>query len=162
MSTTTTTTTEPVKIEFTEVTTGDIEGNGVFDQLMRISKLHIKEEYESQRITGGEYAELYLGIMQVNIQQSIDFVLRRRLIEAETKNAEKDFETKEANTKNIEEQTALYKRQREGFDDNKYQKLFETQMNAWSLMFSSGLLADKPSIISDDSASSLYNKLKPQ
>ena len=162
MPTTTTITTEPIKIEFTEVTTGNIDGAGVLDQLMRISKLHIKEEYENGRITGGEYAEVYLGIMQVNIQQSIDFVLRRRLIEAETKNAEKDFETKVATIKNIEEQTALYKRQKEGFDDNKYQKLFETQMNAWALMYSSGLLSDKPSIISNDSASSLYNVLKPQ
>ena len=155
------TTTEPIKIEFTEVTTGSIDGAGVLDQLMRVSKLHIKEEYENGRITGGEYAEVYLGIMQVNIQQSIDFVLRRRLIEAETKNAEKDFETKVANIKNIEENTKLLERQRLGFDDNKYQKLFETQMNSWALMFSSGLLTDKPSIISNDSASALYNALKP-
>ena len=47
-------------------------------------------------------------------------------------------------------------------DDNKYQKLFEAQMNAWALMYSSGLLSDKPSIISNDSASSLYNTLKPK
>ena len=62
---------------------------------------------------------------------------------------------------NIEKQTELYQRQKEGFDDNKYQKLFEAQMNAWALMFSSGLLTTQPSIISNDSASSLYNTLKP-
>ena len=62
---------------------------------------------------------------------------------------------------NIEKQTELYQRQKEGFDDNKYQKLFEAQMNAWALMFSSGLLETKPSIISNDSASALYNTLKP-
>ena len=45
---------------------------------------------------------------------------------------------------------------------NKYQKLFEAQMNAWALMFSSGLLTDKPTIISNDSASALYNTLKPK
>ena len=63
---------------------------------------------------------------------------------------------------NIEKQTELYQRQKEGFDDNKYQKLFEAQMNSWALMFSSGLLTTQPSIISNDSASSLYNTLKPK
>ena len=63
---------------------------------------------------------------------------------------------------NIEKQTELYQRQKEGFDDNKYQKLFEAQMNSWALMFSSGLLETKPSIISNDSASALYNTLKPK
>ena len=67
----------------------------------------------------------------------------------------KDLEVKQANID-------LLNRQREGFDDNKYQKLFEAQMNAWALMFSSGLLTTQPSIISNDSASSLYNTLKPK
>lgn len=60
---------------------------------------------------------------------------------------------------NIEKQTELYQRQKEGFDDNKYQKLFETQMNAWGVMFSSGLLTTKPTIIDSDRVSALYNSL---
>jgi len=32
-------------------------------------------------------------------------------------------------------QEALYNRQRAGFDDNKYQKILETQMNAWGITF---------------------------
>ena len=68
--------------------------------------------------------------------------------------AEKDALVKQANVD-------LLERQKEGFDDNKHQKLFEAQMNAWALMFSSGLLTTKPKIISDDSASTLYNTLKP-
>lgn len=59
----------------------------------------------------------------------------------------------------IEKQTELYQRQKEGFDDNKYQKLFETQMNAWGVMFSSGLLTTKPTIIDSDRVSALYNSL---
>jgi hypothetical protein len=65
-------------------------------------------------------------------------------------------------TLSVVEQTLLYERQRQGFDDNKYQKLLETQMNSWALMFSSGLLTEKPSIITSDQASILYNHLKPQ
>lgn len=59
----------------------------------------------------------------------------------------------------IEKQTELYQRQKEGFDDNKYQKLFETQINAWGVMFSSGMLTTKPAIIDSDKVSELYNSL---
>lgn len=59
----------------------------------------------------------------------------------------------------IEKQTELYQRQKEGFDDNKYQKLFETQINAWGVMFSSGMLTEKPLIIESQQASKLYTKL---
>ena len=60
---------------------------------------------------------------------------------------------------NVEKQTELYQRQKEGFDDNKYQKLFESQINAWGLMFSSGMLTEKPSIITGDKVSQLYAQL---
>ena len=59
----------------------------------------------------------------------------------------------------IEKQTELYQRQKEGFDDNKYQKLFDSQINAWGLMFSSGMLSEKPSIITSDKVSTLYTHL---
>lgn len=60
---------------------------------------------------------------------------------------------------NIEAQTSLYARQEVGFDDNKYQKLFDSQINAWGLMFSSGMLTEKPAIITGDKVSQLYNTL---
>lgn len=60
---------------------------------------------------------------------------------------------------NIEKQTELYQRQKEGFDDNKYQKLFDSQINAWGLMFSSGMLTEKPAIITSDKVSQLYSQL---
>ena len=56
-------------------------------------------------------------------------------------------------------QRDLYQRQIEGFDDNKYQKLFESQLSSWGLMFSSGMLTEKPSIITGDEVSKLYTKL---
>ena len=60
----------------------------------------------------------------------------------------------------IKAQTSLYARQERGFDDNKYQKLFETQMNAWGVMFSSGMLGSvKPSIIEDKKVDQLYDQL---
>ena len=124
------------------------EGTGVFDIIMKAANENIKIQNQTSRITGAEYAEVYLGTMQSAISEAMKFLLNRDQLT-------KDLEVKQANID-------LLNRQREGFDDNKYQKLFEAQMNAWALMFSSGLLTTKPSIISNDSASALYNTLKPQ
>lgn len=124
------------------------EGTGVFDIIMKAANENIKIQNQTSRITGAEYAEVYLGTMQTAISESMRFLLNKD-------QSTKDLEVKQANID-------LLNRQREGFDDNKYQKLFEAQMNAWALMFSSGLLTNKPTIISNDSASSLYNVLKPK
>ena len=123
------------------------EGTGVFDIIMKAANENIKIQNQASRITGAEYAEVYLGTMQTAISEAMRFILNRD-------QSTKDLEVKQANID-------LLNRQREGFDDNKYQKLFEAQMNAWALMFSSGLLTTQPSIISNDSASALYNALKP-
>ena len=124
------------------------EGTGVFDIIMKAANENIKIQNQTSRITGAEYAEVYLGTMQSAISEAMKFLLNKD-------QSTKDLEVKQANID-------LLNRQREGFDDNKYQKLFEAQMNAWALMFSSGLLTTQPSIISNDSASSLYNTLKPK
>ena len=124
------------------------EGTGVFDIIMKAANENIKIQNQASRITGTEYAEVYLGTMQTAISEAMKFLLNKD-------QSTKDLEVKQANID-------LLNRQREGFDDNKYQKLFEAQMNAWALMFSSGLLTTQPSIISNDSASALYNTLKPK
>ena len=124
------------------------DGTGVFDIIMKAANENIKIQNQTSRITGAEYAEVYLGTMQTAISESMRFLLNRD-------QSTKDLEVKQANID-------LLNRQKEGFDDNKYQKLFEAQMSAWALMFSSGLLTTQPSIISNDSASSLYNTLKPK
>ena len=124
------------------------EGTGVFDIIMKAANENIKIQNQTSRITGAEYAEVYLGTMQSAISEAMKFLLNRDQLT-------KDLEVKQANID-------LLNRQKEGFDDNKHQKLFEAQMNAWALMFSSGLLTTKPQIISNDSASALYNVLKPK
>ena len=124
------------------------EGTAVFDVLVRMVNENLKIQYDEGRIKATDYAQAYIGGLQTCITESMKYILQKD-------NLIKDEELKQANID-------LLNRQKEGFDDNKYQKLFEAQMNAWALMFSSGLLTTKPSIISNDSASALYNTLKPQ
>lgn len=124
------------------------EGTAVFDVLVHIVNENLKIQYDEGRIKATDYAQAYIGGLQTCITESMKYIMQKD-------NLIKDEELKQANIE-------LLNRQKEGFDDNKYQKLFEAQMNAWALMFSSGLLETKPSIISNDSASSLYNTLKPK
>ena len=187
------------------------EGTGIFDVIIKAANENIKIQHKTSRITGAEYAEVYLGTMQSAISEAMKLVLQNDTLAKEIElkeaqiakiNAERDLvnaqiaafgaqqdkelQLKDAQISKInadkelinaqllayQEQQAkdlavkqanidLLNRQKEGFDDNKHQKLFEAQMNAWALMFSSGLLTDKPTIISNDSASALYNTLKP-
>ena len=187
------------------------EGTGIFDVIIKAANENIKIQHKTSRITGAEYAEVYLGTMQTAISEAMKFVLQNDSLakELELKQAQiakinaerdlvnaqlaifgaqqaKDLLVKDAQIAKInadKELTAaqtlaypaqqakdllvkqanidLLERQREGFDDNKHQKLFEAQMNAWALMFSSGILETKPAIINDDAVSALYSTLKP-
>ena len=124
------------------------EGTAVFDVLVRIVNENLKIQYDEGRIKATDYAQAYIGGLQTCLTESMKYIMQKD-------NLIKDEDLKQANID-------LLNRQKEGFDDNKHQKLFEAQMNAWALMFSSGLLTTQPSIISNDSASSLYNTLKPK
>ena len=124
------------------------EGTAVFDVLVRMVNENLKIQYDEGRIKATDYAQAYIGGLQTCLTESMKYIMQKD-------NLIKDEDLKQANID-------LLNRQKEGFDDNKHQKLFEAQMNAWALMFSSGLLTTKPEIISNDSASSLYNTLKPK
>ena len=124
------------------------EGTAIFDVLVRIVNENLKIQYDAGRIKATDYAQAYIGGLQTCITESMKYIMQKD-------NLIKDEDLKQANID-------LLNRQKEGFDDNKHQKLFEAQMNAWALMFSSGLLTTQPSIISNDSASALYNTLKPK
>ena len=217
------------EINFSDLTNGKVvtngtemewNGSGVFDKLMAAVNKNIKIQYDEGKIKGVDYANVYMGSLQTVLQQSIEFVLREKLVEAQIEgikmdNIVKEFEIEVKIPKELEllnkqvelaeqevlvkkeqveqlkaqteqavaqtalltrqqlelelngvadraskeAQTSLYIRQEKGFDDNKNQKLFEAQMNAWSLMFSSGMLTDKPSIITDKAVDALYNKI---
>ena len=134
--------------EVNGVNTYTWKGTAVFDVLVHMVNENLKIQYDAGRIKATDYAQAYIGGLQTCITESMKYIMQKD-------NLIKDEELKQANIE-------LLNRQKEGFDDNKYQKLFEAQMNAWALMFSSGLLTTKPQIISNDSASALYNTLKPK
>lgn len=58
-------------------------GTGVFDKLMAAVNAQIEGQYLNNRITGSDYANVYLGGMQAVLQQSMQYVLQEQLTEAQ-------------------------------------------------------------------------------
>lgn len=51
------------------------DGTGIFDVLINAVELHIVEQYEQGRITGEDYAKVYLGSIQSTVSEAIRFLL---------------------------------------------------------------------------------------
>lgn len=60
-----------------DLTSGTVDGTGVFDVMLQSVKAHIQQEYAAGRIKGTEYAQVYLGSMQTVMQSALQFVLTK-------------------------------------------------------------------------------------
>lgn len=113
----------------------------VFDKLTSKVKTELTEQYNAKRILGNEYAEVYSRLMERALQLAYG-----------DQDTQADIALKET-------QKLLYARQTKGFNDNVKQKLFDSQVNSWGLMFSSGMLEEKPSFITNNAVTTLYNDI---
>ena len=59
------------------------EGSGVFDIIIKAANENIKIQHKTSRITGAEYAEVYLGTMQSAISEAMKFLLSKGITEKE-------------------------------------------------------------------------------
>ena len=57
------------------------DGTGVFDIIMKAANENIKIQNQTSRITGAEYAEVYLGTMQSAISEAMKFLLIKEITE---------------------------------------------------------------------------------
>ena len=83
-------------IEVADLTTGYVDGDGVFDIMMEAVNSHLKLQYEEGRITGSDYAKLYLGGLQTTLQQAITFLLTKDKAEKEAELARQQIAESEA------------------------------------------------------------------
>jgi len=65
-------------ISITEVTSSAIPGTGAFDKIMSAMQVRLEEEFNQGRITGDDYANVYLGAMTACMQQAVAFVLGKQ------------------------------------------------------------------------------------
>jgi len=71
------------------------KGTGVFDRLMKSVNANIDIQYLDNRITGKDYATVYLGSIQAVLAQSMQFVLQEQLSEAQISAILKDNQLKD-------------------------------------------------------------------
>jgi hypothetical protein len=86
----------PAVITIEDVT--NTEGTGVFDKLMVAINSNITIQYTENRLTGSEYATVYLGSIQAAMAQAIQFVLQEQLSEAQIDTVVADIDVKERMT----------------------------------------------------------------
>lgn len=127
------------------------------------------QQFKQGKINGATYAQTWAQLMQSVISGSLSTVAQLQMKETEADRCIKEAQcdlTKSQKEKvdyevaNIMPSTlALNERQLKGFDDNLRQKLFESQMNSWAMMFSSGLLEEVPNIITNQEVATLYEDI---
>lgn len=65
----------PPDLTIADVTVLQLEGSGVFDQMMAAASLHLQREFAKNRITGDQYATVYGASISVVMAQAVQFVL---------------------------------------------------------------------------------------
>jgi len=99
--------TEPIDIN--DVTQGDLIGTGVFDVLLSTMTEHLNVQYDKRRITGTEFATLYLGAYQATLQQAIALTLAKETQAYEIQNLQWEAKIKEAQYNLAEKQLEIAK-----------------------------------------------------
>jgi hypothetical protein len=62
-------------VDITALTTGVINGTGAFDLIMAAVSAQLLNEFNNNRITGGEYTKAYIEATQAALQTALQFVL---------------------------------------------------------------------------------------
>ena len=131
------------------VTSADniVTGTGIFDDMMTTVNAHMAAQFNLGRITGSDYATVYLTAIQSTIQQAVAFTIGAQKGNAEesllfqkevTEFAQTEQETKVAPTAGsvVGKANNLVSEQAKGFQWNADQKYLKTLLDAWSINIS--------------------------
>lgn len=99
-------------IQLSDITNGNVvnqewQGTGVFDELMMAFNKNIELQYNKNRITGSDYATVYVQGIQTVLQQSMQFVLQEKQVEAQIASLEADNLLKAKQLEIAEQELAL-------------------------------------------------------
>ena len=124
-----------------------VTGTGIFDDMMETVNAHMAAQFNLGRITGSDYATVYLTALQATVQQAVAFTVGVQKGNAEeslllqkevTEFAQTDRSTKVAPTATsiMGAAAALSAEQAKGFKWNADQKYLKTILDAWSINIS--------------------------
>ena len=129
-----------------------VTGTGVFDDMMETVNAHMAAQFNLGRITGSDYATVYLTALQATVQQAVAFTVGVQKGNAEesllfqkevTEFAQTEQSTKVAPTATsvIGKSNNLATEQAKGFQWNADQKYLKTLLDAWSINISTAGVA---------------------
>ena len=136
-----------------------VTGTGIFDDMMETVNAHMAAQFNLGRITGSDYATVYLTAIQATVQQAVAYTIGMQKGNAEeslllqkeiTEFAQTDKSTKAAPsaTSIMGTAAALSVEQAKGFKWNADQKYLKTILDAWSINISTaGIAATQVSAI---------------
>ncbi len=127
-------------------------GEGIFDNLMETVTKHIDAQFENGRIKGADYATVYLGSLQTVLTQSVQYAIGGLQAIDKQRTTDQQLAVMKA-------QEELYTRQKLAFDDNKYQKLFEAQLNYNGMVFQDATTPDVLDVALEAKVNDVFNKL---
>ncbi|EAI8859975.1 hypothetical protein [Campylobacter fetus] len=127
------------------------KGSAILDKLISVLGKNIEIQFDNGRILGNDFASAYIQMLQIAstqamawIQLSKDLSLKQRdldikesLNEVETCVKNKQLALQETKTNS---EIKVADRQIAGYDDNLVIKLLQAQLDAFSLIFSSGMV----------------------
>ena len=86
-----------------------INSAGYFVELMTSFNRYISEEYKQNRLTGAQYAEVYLGGMQANLQAALAYAQHQDQVALQEEKLELERELNEAQQALVRAQTQAFK-----------------------------------------------------
>jgi hypothetical protein len=106
-------------IAVADLTQATLEGQGIFDVLMRANKAHLEAEFQKGRIKGPEYSTVYLGSLTQVMQTALQFLLTKektdleaQLLQKQILMAQAQIDKAASEKLQVEAQTLLINQQR--------------------------------------------------
>lgn len=94
-----------------DLTSGVVDGSGVFDIMMKSVTAQLQEQFEKNRITGADYAKVYLGSIQTTMQQALAFLTSKDRVFLENARLQADMKIAQVTLLKSEAEIELIKAQ---------------------------------------------------
>lgn len=147
------------------ITTGVIDGDGIFDKFMQVLKLHLQGEVTAGRITGDNYAEAYIAMTNLALTQAVSYSLQGILTDQKVKTEQAQISDTVDGipvTGLMGKQKQVYAAQIKGFKDDAFNKAAKIAVDVWNVQRSTDEAITPPSAFTNDAISTRYDELITQ
>lgn len=151
--------------DVTNITTGAIDGDGIFDKFMQVLKLHLQGEVTAGRIAGDNYAEAYIAMTNLALTQAVSYSLQGILTDQKVKTEQAQISDTVDGvpvTGLIGKQKQVYAAQIKGFKDDAFNKAAKIAVDVWNVQRSTDEAITPPSAFTNDAISTRYDELITQ